>query len=419
VIDAIAVDIDAGHYDPDRKLENANDLLRICPGMIAITAPPSDGDDLSDDDDLPFFLRPLNESISRAATVSLAHFSVKEYLCLPRITQSCATAFAVLETRGHYQISKTCLIYLCNQDFLNQALTRSLIEQYPFARFAAEFWHHHYRLIDEDSATELEAWGMALFRTRAPLERWIRLYDVGELSDKRICYDERVKTYASPVYYASLLGLDGVLARILSASAVDVNARGGSYGTALYAASFGGHEKVVQMLLDHDADVNARGAYSDALWAASTCGHEKVVQILLDQGADPNVRGRNYGNALQAASSGGHEKVVQMLLDKGAYVNTQGEDYVNALHAATRGGHEKVVQMLLDQGADINHQGGDYCSPIWMASAYGYEKVLQILLDQGADVNEQGGYCSALQYAFAGGYMKIVHILLKHEAKTI
>ena len=35
----------------------------------------------------------------------------------------------------------------------------------------------------------------------------------------------------------------------------DINAQGGDYGTALLAASLGGHDQIVQMLLDKGADL--------------------------------------------------------------------------------------------------------------------------------------------------------------------
>jgi ankyrin repeat protein len=54
--------------------------------------------------------------------------------------------------------------------------------------------------------------------------------------------------------------------------------------------------------------------------AASFEGHKKVVEMLLEKGADVNAQGGDYGNALHAASVEGHEKVVEMLLEKGADV---------------------------------------------------------------------------------------------------
>jgi ankyrin repeat protein len=82
---------------------------------------------------------------------------------------------------------------------------------------------------------------------------------------------------------------------------------------------------VVQLLLEkgaeveNGAEVNAQdGLYGNALQAASAGGHEKVVQLLLEGGAKVNAQGGLCGNALQVASAGGHEKVVQLLLEKGA-----------------------------------------------------------------------------------------------------
>jgi hypothetical protein len=45
-----------------------------------------------------------------------------------------------------------------------------------------------------------------------------------------------------------------------------VNAQDGRYSNALQAVSSGGHETIVQILLDKSAEVNTKsGAYNDAL----------------------------------------------------------------------------------------------------------------------------------------------------------
>jgi hypothetical protein len=91
---------------------------------------------------------------------------------------------------------------------------------------------------------------------------------------------------------------------------------------------------VVELLLDKDADVNVQDEriellvhnggnieerrWGTALQAASFKGNEKLVKLLLDKGADVNAEGGYFGTALQAASCRSHENLVELLLGKGA-----------------------------------------------------------------------------------------------------
>jgi ankyrin repeat protein len=104
-----------------------------------------------------------------------------------------------------------------------------------------------------------------------------------------------------------------------------------------------------KLLSDYLYENNVKHHGSRAIiWAAEN-GYEKLVQMLLDKNADVNARDDHGGTALRAASGGGYERVVQMLLDKDADVNARDEDdsCCTALQAASGGGYERVVQMLL------------------------------------------------------------------------
>ena len=55
-------------------------------------------------------------------------------------------------------------------------------------------------------------------------------------------------------------------------------------------AAWKGHEKIVKLLLENSADVNAKTKYNrTALMLAARYGHEKVVKKLLEKSADVNA----------------------------------------------------------------------------------------------------------------------------------
>ncbi|KAJ5601798.1 hypothetical protein N7510_011332 [Penicillium lagena] len=404
LIDAHAVELnEPSRLDREGRSYVPDELLDVCLGLVEIVAAEDEEGETT--------------SIAR-----IPHFSVQEYLQSNRILQQKAARFAIRSGPANTEVAQICLVYLLELT-LAEKLDEAKIRDMPLARFSAMQWHHHYAHSCEEKP-HVEELVIRLFQDETnSFVTWIRLFDVDFPWDTTPEFQRPIKNVASPLYYASLLGLESIVNNITAVAVGDgsitdiVNKKGGRLGSALQAASSRGHGKVVQILLDRGADVNAEGGrFGNALQAASYGGHEKVVQMLLNRDADVNAKGDAiFGSALQAAAYSGHEKVVQMLLD----VNAEDGSFGSALSAASSRGHEKVVQMLLDRESDVNAKGGTiFGSALWAASSGGHEKVVQVLLDRGTDVNAEGlRLGSALQAASYSGHEKVVQMLLNRGAK--
>ncbi|KAL9026189.1 MAG: hypothetical protein Q9180_007524, partial [Flavoplaca navasiana] len=375
-------------------------------------------------------------------------FLVRESAVVVANSQSwkhCLSTMDVEQSMTHI-----CVRYLAQR---NLNLGPSIIYSNPLAidssnntdtfwTYSAENWAGHARSIQDEAPLFLVDMITELYDTAGQrFKHWFPIFW------------KALKPYGgwpvmNGIRLAALNGHSDILQRLLDTDGSDLNAIDKQGNTALIFGSEYGYAKVVRVLLDKGADINAQGEYlrdirlqapsgrchevmaidrvkgtslhfrcgpyNNALQAASRGGHNQVVQILLDKGADVNARGGEYGDALQAASREGHNQVVQILLDKGADINAQGA-LISALQAASVGGHNQVVQMLLDKGADVNAQGGDF-SALQAASVGGHNRVVQMLLDKGADVNAQGADFSALQAASVGGHNRVVQMLLDKGA---
>ena len=100
---------------------------------------------------------------------------------------------------------------------------------------------------------------------------------------------------------------------------VRCNVERGKYGSALWAASLKGHNSIVLMLLEKEADIGRAVHY---MWhrhmvmkTSSTCCWRR----------ERTSTCREYSGALKAASLRGHDNIVRLLLQKGAEAGVQGE----------------------------------------------------------------------------------------------
>ena len=377
-------------------------------------------------------------------TARIAHFSVQEYLESKRISGQKAASFGLSSITTHAEIAEVCLIYLLEPGLSRSELNQALLEEYPLAEFAATYWYYHYTRA-ENPTSRLDTCILRLFQSQTLFATWVRLHDVEKADGPDFCipynknHSRQQELIPTPIYFASLLGLDKVLHELLRFEQVEstkmsapslttspkaskqIISWAGGHGGAMQAASYHGNDHIIQILLDSGFDVNDQGVWPDgsAIQLASSQGHAKVVQILLDRGADVNAQSRWYGSALKAASGGGFKEIVQILLDRGADVNTHHIQHSHALTAASYGGHKEVVQILLNRGADINAQSEACGSALQNASGFGHKEVVQMLVDRGADVNVQaGGFDTALWRASEGGCGNIVQMLLDSGARV-
>jgi hypothetical protein len=116
---------------------------------------------------------------------------------------------------------------------------------------------------------------------------------------------------------------------------------GGSLKITVKGAAEGGHEQLVQLLLDRGAVVT-----SDVLKMGAGSGNDKVVRLLLDRGAEID------GNAIEAAIEAAAERGYQTTI----------EDHISQLEGWRRvqkcrqpvKGCERVVKLLFDRSHGID-----------------------------------------------------------------
>src|ERR1700719_3988977 len=99
--------------------------------------------------------------------------------------------------------------------------------------------------------------------------------------------------------------------------------------TGVHLAAYLGLWKSMSALLERRHDVNAKdmNGRTPLSWAAQN-GHEGVMKLLLDKNADIESKDIEYGQKpLSWAASSGHEAVVKLLLDGYADIEPKAEYY--------------------------------------------------------------------------------------------
>lgn len=155
-------------------------------------------------------------------------------------------------------------------------------------------------------------------------------------------------------------------------------------------ANASGKLETIKVLVEHGADVNAKGMWNMLpIQIAAEFAPVDVVEYLIDKGANiPVEQGRDAYQLLIASCSKGHTKLFEKLLEKG--FDLQQNQYTRSLmHLAASGGSEKIMEILITKGFKVMTGDGYGWSPLHSAAEKGHLKVVEFLINKGADINDR------------------------------
>ena len=368
--------------------------------------------------------------------VQFSHFSVKEFLTSTRLATSSKdlSRYHIDLEPAHTILAQACMGVLLQSDDCVEENSDG--RRSSLAKYAAHHWvtHAQFESVSDSLRKAMEC----LFDLDKPyFSAWLEVHDIDikpGMDDSSLYWmalDSR--STASPLYYAALCGFQGLVEHLVVKSLQDVNASGGCYMRPLVAALAGRHFQTAEFLRHNGAHANVRGNKERTpLHSAAWYGDLKMVQTLIDYEADANDTQNLDGESpLHYVSFGfGFESlyavhngiqslsgVARLLLGHGVDVNGRDVDGRTPLHAAAYSGRDKIVHMLLEHGANIGAEDKKGRTPLHDAAGRRNVEAMRVLLEHGANIGaEDKTGRTPLHEAAEHEDVEVMRVLLEHSA---
>ena len=391
-------------------------------------------------------LTPTTSVFSRV--IQFSHYSVKEFLTSSRFAErsdSISRRYHISMTSAHTLITQASLGILLH---LDKNVTKSSLEKFPLAHYAARNWFKHARFEGVSQNVE-EGMKQLFYPGKHHTAVWLWIWD--PTPEAQSLTPDRI-----PIHYAVFCGLPSIVHFLVVEHSQDVHPRGGyAESTLLHLASKEGHVAVARFLVEQGADVMAQDNYGRTpLHDASRSGSVEAVKFLIEHGSDATAQAKDGKTPLHLASTSGNVEVARFLVENGADPTAQDKNGSTPLHDVsyspqgsmdvahflvehgadpaakdrnestplhdmlkTSHGSMEVVRFLVGKGADPTAQLKDASTPLHLASQMGQVEAVRLFIEQGADLTAQDKDGSTpLHLASQSGQIDAVRLLVEHGA---
>lgn len=210
---------------------------------------------------------------------------------------------------------------------------------------------------------------------------------------------------------------DALVEKMLESKEVDPNVCNADGLTALHQACIENSQKVINILLNHGADVNRKdNDWWTPVHAAAACSHWRVINLLISHGADITAVNADgdlpidiaEGNKVKQILSKEYEtlglseddldtkreaehaqlkQIVTEMIEAKEDLNAKDENGVTLLHAAASNGWEDLVEELINQQVEMDPTDADGDTPLLLAVNFAHYKTVELLAEGGADLH--------------------------------
>ena len=334
--------------------------------------------------------------------LALVHYSFQQYL-----EQKAESLFP----QAHTELVRTCLTYLCFDEFERGPCHRDhdfrlRLRRWPLLRYAVPKWGQHARQGAAEDCRDLK---LSFLSQRAKVAASVQVLFVRKLSGAG--YSSRFPSEVSALWFASLYGLEDAVSYLLASQRQNVNGKTTWGDTALHRAASNGDLGVLELLLSNGADTSVKDH------RRNTPLHRPELFWSGIFAFDDYTPMRSWKGQLVQWSDMS-PKVARLLLDHGSDVNTVNHQGETALHLAIRNSQKTLTQLLLARGADVALKDGKQPAPLVLASKSRNKEIAHMLLEHDLQRQVQCGILDdAMRVAAFNDHISLLEFLLAKSSE--